>query len=131
MVMSGVLDLFLAQPFGARSLAQRVLGMALNDGIRGFEKPIGALKTKINDDVFCEKLKSFVNADENTKNSVRNEAVVDQVDLVVAILKTEQITPELSPEQVGQAFNAYVAWDNAVENVSSPATLEDIVSSLI
>ncbi|KAL8870218.1 MAG: hypothetical protein Q9174_003686 [Haloplaca sp. 1 TL-2023] len=117
MVMSGVLDLFLAQPFGARSLAQRVFGMALNDGIRGFEKPIGALKTKINDDVFCEKLKSFVNADENTKNSVRNEAVVDQVDLVVAILKTEQITPELSPEQVGQAFNAYVAWDNAVENV--------------
>ncbi|KAL8709273.1 MAG: hypothetical protein Q9220_006016 [cf. Caloplaca sp. 1 TL-2023] len=117
MVMSGVLDLFLAQPFGTRSLAQRVFGMALNDGIKGFQKSIDALVVKINDDVFCEKLKAFTNAGEESKNRVRNEAVVDGVDLVVAILKSEQIKPELSPEQIGKAFNAYVAWNNAVENV--------------
>lgn len=123
LVMSGVLDLFLAQPFGARSLAQRVFGMALNDGIRGFQKSIDALRTKINNDVFCEKLKHFTNADEDSKNHVRNEAVVDGVDLVVAILKSEQIMPELSSEQIGQAFNAYVAWNNAVENVSLPVCM--------
>ncbi|KAL9590878.1 MAG: hypothetical protein Q9203_000335 [Teloschistes exilis] len=117
LVMSGVLDLFLAQPFGARSLAQRVFGMALNDGIKGFQRSIDALRTKINNDFFCEKLKHFTNADEGSKNHVRNEAVVDGVDLVVAILKSEQIMPELSSEQIGQAFNAYVAWNNAVENV--------------
>ncbi|KAL8730647.1 MAG: hypothetical protein Q9166_003960 [cf. Caloplaca sp. 2 TL-2023] len=116
-VMSGVLDLFLAQPFGTRSLAQRVFGMALNDGIKAFQKSIDALVAKINDDVFCEKLKSFTNADEATKNIIRSEAVVDGVDLVVAILKSEDIKPELSPEQVGKAFNAYVAWNNAVENI--------------
>ena len=118
MVMSGILDLFLAQPFGARSLAQRAFGMALNDGIRTFEKSITALRTKINDEVFCEKLKHFCNADEEIKNIVRNEAVVEGVDLIVAILKSDHIQPELSPEQVGKAFNAYVAWNNAVENVS-------------
>ncbi|KAL8768717.1 MAG: hypothetical protein Q9209_005135 [Squamulea sp. 1 TL-2023] len=116
-VMNGVLDLFLAQPFGARSLAQRVFGMALNDGIRSFQKSIDALVVKVNDDVFCEKLKNFTNADEDTKNNIRSEAVVDGVDLVVAILKSDDIKPELSPEQVGKAFNAYVAWNNAVENV--------------
>ncbi|KAL8785449.1 MAG: hypothetical protein Q9213_003379 [Squamulea squamosa] len=116
-VMNGVLDLFLAQPFGARSLAQRVFGMALNDGIRSFQKSIDALVAKINDNVFCEKLKNFTNADEDTKNNIRSEAVVDGVDLVVAILKSDHIEPELSPEQVGKAFNAYVAWNNAVENV--------------
>ncbi|KAL8690086.1 MAG: hypothetical protein Q9224_004491 [Gallowayella concinna] len=116
-VMNGVLDLFLAQPFGTRSLAQRVLGLALNDGIKAFQKSIDGLVAKINDDVFCEKLKSFVNANEDIKNSVRSEAVVDGVDLVVAILKSEEIKPELSPEQVGKAFNAYVAWNNAVENI--------------
>ncbi|KAL8806942.1 MAG: hypothetical protein Q9200_004868 [Gallowayella weberi] len=115
-VMNGVLDLFLAQPFGTRSLAQRVLGLALNDGIKAFQKSIDGLVAKINDDVFCEKLKGFTNADEDTKNSVRSEAVVDGVDMVVAILKSEEIKPDLSPEQVGKAFNAYVAWNNAVEN---------------
>ncbi|KAL8905751.1 MAG: hypothetical protein Q9171_006550 [Xanthocarpia ochracea] len=116
-VMNGVLDLFLAQPFGTRSLAQRVFGMALNDGIKAFQKSIDALVAKIDDDVFCEKLKSFTYADEPTKNNIRAEAVVDGVDLVVAILKSEDIKPELTPEQVGKAFNAYVAWNNAVENV--------------
>lgn len=117
MVMRGVLDLFLAQPLGARSLAQRVLGMALNDGIRGFQKSIDSLVAKIDDTVFCEKLKRFVNADEDTKNLVRSEAMLDGVDLIVAILKSEHINPEPTPEEVGKAFNAYVAWNNAVDNV--------------
>jgi len=119
-VMSGVLDLFLAQPFGARSLAQRALGLALNDGIRTFQRSIDSLTLKINDTVLCEKLKSFCNADEDIKNSVRAEAVSDDVDLIVAILRSEHFRPELTPEQIGKVFNAYVAWVNAVENVRLP-----------
>ena len=116
-VMSGVLDLFLAQPFGARSLAQRAFGLALNDGIKSFQKSIDSLTVKINDPVLCEKLKRFCNADEDVKNSVRAEAASDDVDLIVAILRSEHFKPELTPEQIGKVFNAYVAWVNAVENV--------------
>ncbi|KAL2037302.1 hypothetical protein N7G274_009991 [Stereocaulon virgatum] len=117
MVMSGVLDLFLAQPFGARSLAQRVFGMALNDGIRTFQKSIDSLVSKINDPVLCEKLKRFCNADENTKNEIRSEAALEDIDLIVAILRSERFAPELTPQQIGKVFNAYVAWNNAVENI--------------
>ena len=116
-VMSGVLDLFLAQPFGSRSLAQRVFGLAINDGIKAVQKSIDSLAVKIGDPVLCAKLEHFCNADENTKNSIRSEAVVDDIDLVVAILRSESISPDLTPEQVGKVFNAYVAWNNAVENV--------------
>lgn len=119
LVMTGVLDLFLAQPFGSRSLAQRVFAMALNDGIRTFQKSIDSLVTKIDDPVLADKLKHFSDADENTKNVIRNEAVVDEIDLIVAILRSELFTPELTPSQIGKVFNAYVAWNNAVENVSS------------
>jgi hypothetical protein len=119
LVMSGVLDLFLAQPFGTRSLAQRVLAMALHDGIKAVQKSIDALVLKIDDPVLCTKLRNFVDAPEETKNLVRNEAVVDDVDLVVAILRSEQFTPELTPEQIEKVYNAYVAWNNAVENVCS------------
>ena len=119
-VMSGVLDLFLAQPFGTRSLAQRVFGMALNDGIKSFQKSIDSLEVKIGDPVLCEKLKNFCNANEDLKNEVRSEAVVEEIDLIVAVLRSETIKPELEPEQVGKIFNAFVAWNNAVDNVSPP-----------
>lgn len=116
-VMSGVLDLFLAQPFGTRSLAQRAFGMAINDGIKSFQKAIDSVVAKVNDPVLCEKLKNFCNANEEAKNLIRSEAVADNVDLVVTILRSEVIKPELAPEKIGKVFNAYVAWNNAVENV--------------
>lgn len=117
-VMSGVLDLFLAQPFGSRSLAQRIFGLALNDGIKAFQKSIDSLVTKIDDPVLCEKLKRFCDGKENMKNELRKEAAAEDIDLIVVILRSEKIAPELLPEQIGKVFNAYVAWNNAVENVS-------------
>ena len=117
-VMSGVLDLFLAQPFGTRSLAQRAFGLALNDGIRTFQKSIDSLVLKIDDSTLCEKLRRFCNADEDLKNEIRSEAVIEDIDLIVSVLKSEKLNPELAPEQIGKVFNAYVAWNNAVENVS-------------
>jgi hypothetical protein len=117
-VMSGVLDLFLAQPFGSRSLAQRIFGLALNDGIKTFQKVIDSLVLKISDPILCEKLKQFCNGSEDTKNEIRGEAAAEDIDLIVAILRSEKIAPELTPVQIGRVFNAYVAWNNAVENVS-------------
>ncbi|KAF2013173.1 PX domain-containing protein [Aaosphaeria arxii CBS 175.79] len=118
-VMSGVLDLFLAQPFGARSLLQRMFGMAINDGVRSVQRSIDTLgSTKIKDDVLCAKLKAFVEADEDVKEIIRQDAAAENVDVVVTILRSEYFEPELSSEQVGKVFNAYVAWNNAVENVS-------------
>jgi len=117
-VMSGVLDLFLAQPFGARSLLQRIFGMAINDGVNSVQKTIDTLgSTRIKDEVLCAKIKAYVQADENVKELIRQEALSDQVDVVVTILRSEYFQPELSPPQVEKVFNAYVAWNNAVENV--------------
>jgi hypothetical protein len=117
-VMSGVLDLFLAQPFGARSLLQRIFGMAINDGVNSVQKTIETLgSTKIKDEVLCSKIKAYVEADESVKQMIREEAESEKVDVVVAILRSEYIQPELNSQQVEKVFNAYVAWNNAVENV--------------
>lgn len=116
-VMSSILDIFLAQPFGARSLMQRIFSLTLNDGIRSFQKSIDALYEKIGDPVFCDKIKQFTDASEAIKNTVRQEASDDDIDLIVAILRTEEIHPPLNSEQIGKIFNAYVAWNSAVENV--------------
>jgi hypothetical protein len=119
-VMSGVLDLFLAQPFGSRSLLQRMFSMTLSEGIKSFQKPIDALVSQIDDQTISDKLKTFVDADESVKTIIREEAENENVDIVVAVLRSELIDPEMRSEQVGKIFNAYVAWNNAVENVGDP-----------
>ncbi|KAH7060470.1 hypothetical protein B0J12DRAFT_649076 [Macrophomina phaseolina] len=117
-VMSGVLDLFLAQPFGSRSLLQRIFGMAIHDGINAVQKSIDTLcSTRIKDSVLCEKIKAYTNADQEVKAILRQQADAEQVDILVTILRSDYFEPELSSEQIGTVFNAYVAWNNAVENV--------------
>ncbi|KAI9927808.1 hypothetical protein MW887_002660 [Aspergillus wentii] len=116
-VMSGVLDLFLAQPFGSRSLLQRIFSMTLNDGIKAFQKSIDTLVSKVDDPVISQKLKAFTDADEIVKNEIREEAAVEDVDIIVAILRSELLPTELTTDQIGKIFNAYVAWNHAVDNV--------------
>ncbi|GLI77221.1 hypothetical protein PoHVEF18_005508 [Penicillium ochrochloron] len=116
-VMSSVLDLFLAQPFGSRSLLQRIFSMTLNEGIKDFQKSINSLAAKVEDTILTQKLKSFVDSDEDIKNIIREEAEAEDVDIIVAILRSELIQPELTPEQIGKVFNSWVAWNHAVDNV--------------
>ncbi|KAL1860646.1 hypothetical protein VTK73DRAFT_7230 [Phialemonium thermophilum] len=116
-VMANVLDLFLAQPFGTRSLMQRIFSLTLNDGIRNFQRAIDSLSTKIDDPVFVDKLKQYVEAEEHIKLAIREEAASDDVDIIVAVLRSELIYPPLSPEQISRLYNAYVAFNSAVENV--------------
>lgn len=118
-VMSSILDIFLAQPFGTRSLMQRIFSLTLNDGIRNYQKAIDSLVAKIDEPVFCEKLRSFTSGTEDIKSTIRTDSEDDQVDIIVAILRSELIEPPLNGGQIGKIFNAYVAWNNAVDNVDA------------
>lgn len=117
-VMSGVLDLFLATPFKSRSLMQRVLTMAINDGIKHIQKSVDTLLGKIGDPVLCDKLKAFTQADDAVKDHIRQQAEADQTDLAVAILQSELLGAELQPQQTEKVFNSYVAYVSALDNVS-------------
>jgi hypothetical protein len=89
----------------------------LNESIKDFQKHIDTLAAKVEDTVLTQKLKAFADAEEEVKNEIREEAAADDVDIIVAILRSELISPELTPEQIGKVFNGYVAWNHAVENV--------------
>jgi len=117
-VMAGVLDLFLAQPFGAKSLLQRIFGMALNDGVKTVQRSIDTLSNKIDEPVFAAKIHNYVESDEGIKNTIRAESQDEGTDLLVAILRSDLLKPALSSEDTGRIVNAWVAWNSAVENVS-------------
>jgi hypothetical protein len=116
-VMSSILDVFMAQPFGAKSLMQRIFSLTLNDGIKNFQRSTDALSEKIGDSDLVGKLKAYTEAEEHIKVAIREGAIEDSTDLVVAILQSDLLEPPLKPEQIGRVFNAYVAFNNAVENV--------------
>lgn len=115
-VMSAILDVFLAQPFGARSLLQRIFSLTLNDGIRSVQKAIDSLASRIDDKVFVDKIVKFVEAPDSLKAEIRQEAKSMDIDIIVAIIQTEAIEPEILPQQMETIFNAYVAFNSAVEN---------------
>lgn len=118
-VMSGVLDLFLAQPFGTRSLLQRIFSTTLHNGIRAQQRSVDAVAAKIDEPVFVDKLQQFVEAPEEIKNEIRAEAINESIDTIVVILRSDLLEPPLNAPQIQKMFNAYVAWNSAVENVDA------------
>lgn len=116
-VMSSILDIFLAKPFGTRSLMQRIFALTLNDGIQSLQRNISTINQEIGESVFSEKIKKFCDADESIKTVIRRDSKDDSVDLIIAILRSELIPPRLNPSQIGKIFNAYLAWNSAVNNV--------------
>ncbi|KAI5465937.1 hypothetical protein BGZ63DRAFT_411381 [Mariannaea sp. PMI_226] len=116
-VMSGVLDIFLAQPFGARSLMQRIFSLTLHDGIKSFQRSIDSLSAKIADPVFTDKLQRYTQSEEHIKIALREEAEAEDTDLIVVVLRSDLLEPELTGDQIQRLFNAYVAFNNAVENI--------------
>lgn len=118
-VMNVVLNIFVAQPFGTHSLLQRIFSAAINDGISTFQKGIDLLASKIGDNDIVAKLATFTNADEDIKNTIREESQATQTDIVVTILQSDRLPlEELRDKQIERIFNSYVSWVSAVESVS-------------
>lgn len=124
--MKGVLDLFLAQPLGARSLMQRIFGLAINDGIRTTQKSLDTLDAKIADPTFTHKIRTYVSSSEDLKDALRAEATTEGVDLLVILIRSDSLSPPVSSDQVAKIFNAYVAYTAAVD---APLTDTDLKAS--
>jgi hypothetical protein len=118
-MLRGVLDLFLAQPFGQRSLLQRILSVTLNDDIKKLTKNIDDLRAKIEDDALCDKLKNYVYADPVIQDPIRQETVDGETELITAILRSEDLKPALDRKQIIRMHTAYLAWVSAVDAVCS------------
>lgn len=116
-VMSGVLNLFLAQPFGTRSLMQRILIMAISDSIGHIQKSIDTLQAKVDEPLLCERIRNYVYSEQDTKDLIENESEDENLDKLVIILRTDLLKPDLPSEISGKILNTYIAWNKAVENV--------------
>ncbi|CEP18647.1 hypothetical protein [Parasitella parasitica] len=97
-MMKSILDLFLAQPFGGRSLFQRIIISNMNEESKAFEKDIKLLQEKINDKQICQKLYNAVRTPLPEHSNFRDHRLrtMEALDL----LGNDQIKPLLSAEQI-------------------------------
>ncbi|KAF2675452.1 hypothetical protein BT63DRAFT_396105 [Microthyrium microscopicum] len=117
-VMSGILDIFLLQPFGARSLLQRIFGMAINDGIVNIQKSIEILASqKVQDHVLSDTIRQYAEADEEIKNELKLQALQEKTDLLVVIFKSNKFGSASTKKQIDVVFDGYQAWNRAMDNI--------------
>ncbi|RKF61561.1 PX domain-containing protein [Golovinomyces cichoracearum] len=117
-VMASILDLFLAKPFGTRSLMQRIFSFTLSDGIRTLQKNISTILSQINETIFSEKLKKFCDAEEEIKDMIRKRSQDEKEDIIVTIMRSELFSPKLSSGKISKIVKSNIAWKNAIDNIN-------------
>ncbi|KAI7887522.1 hypothetical protein K492DRAFT_139616 [Lichtheimia hyalospora FSU 10163] len=91
-----MLDLFMAQPLGGKSLFQRVLMANMVDDANAFTKEIESLEAKIDEKVLCAKVRNAVSTPSPTYPEDLGSPVLE----VISVLQNPDIEPRLSPEQL-------------------------------
>ncbi|KAK9496229.1 hypothetical protein V1508DRAFT_347229 [Lipomyces doorenjongii] len=117
-MMKAMLDLFLAQPFGQKSLLQRILYIALYEDVKVQERAIQLVRKRIENDELCDRIQKYVNAEQDIRDQINWEAEDEEIDIIVAIAKTDEIGPPVDSKIVGDVINSWIAWNIAVEDVT-------------
>ncbi|KAF8559087.1 hypothetical protein OG21DRAFT_1454290 [Imleria badia] len=104
-----VLDIFLAQPFGGRSLLQRMFTSSLTEEARSLNTYIEHVSAKIDSPVLCEKIRLFVHAPREIQETYRVDARLEHTHLLRAILMASQ-EPVLSRSLAGRVDRAWKKW---------------------
>ncbi|KAJ8099995.1 hypothetical protein POJ06DRAFT_255126 [Lipomyces tetrasporus] len=117
-MMKAMLDLFLAQPFGQKSLLQRILHIALYEDVKVQERAIQLVRKKIENDNLCDRVQKYVDAEQDVRDQINWEADEEDIDIIVAIAKTDEFGLPVDPEVVGDVINSWIAWNIAVEDVT-------------
>ncbi|KAL9934274.1 hypothetical protein V8E36_006730 [Tilletia maclaganii] len=116
-MIRGVLDLFLAQPFGQKSLLQRMFSIGLQDDVRELTEIGQAVANKVDDAELCEKVRGFVYAPPEVQTALRLEAVEEHLDLMTVILRSSELCPhlKLNKYQVNRAVRSSRAYEKYKE----------------
>ncbi|CAO3567561.1 unnamed protein product [Mortierella alpina] len=115
-VMKGILDLFLAQPFGSRSLMQRIISVNIHEEISEYKKDVTLLEELIGDKGLCDKIRNYVHASKDVVSTiVSDDGAYDIRDLwlILDIIRSGDIQPPLSAAQIKLVSDSKEQLDHA------------------
>ncbi|THH01660.1 hypothetical protein EW026_g1070 [Hermanssonia centrifuga] len=108
-MIRGVLDLFLAQPFGGKSLLQRMFSGSLMEEVKALEEDIESVKDKVEDTLMCEKVKLFVYAPHEIQAVYKADAAAEDAHVLTVILRSGE-EPCLNRPQLQRVHRASIAY---------------------
>lgn len=130
-----MLDLFLAQPFGGRSLLQRfavpidpfmwfnsferMFTSSLTEEVRALEDDIEAVKDKVDDPIMCEKIRQFVYAPREIQDMFKADAESEKMNIITVVLRSSE-APVLNRQQMNRlarAHRAHAEYTKACESL--------------
>ncbi|KAI8340423.1 hypothetical protein BD560DRAFT_339350 [Blakeslea trispora] len=117
-MVKGVLDIFLAQPFGQKSLFQRIVLANMSEQSKELTKDIEELERKINDPLLCQKIANAVQTEVPVGLKLDSSSPVNET---LELLKDSNIEPVLTPQQILK-----VAFANQPGKEESRQLVEDL-----
>ncbi|KAJ7498902.1 hypothetical protein FB451DRAFT_1347337 [Mycena latifolia] len=123
-MIRSVLDLFLAQPFGGRSLLQRMFTGSLTEEVRALEEEIEVVKEKVDDPMICEKIRQFVYAPREIQDMLKADAAAERMNLITVVLRAAD-EPFLSRAQMHRVAKAHRAHAMYLKHRESLADSDD------
>ncbi|EPX70854.1 uncharacterized protein SOCG_04104 [Schizosaccharomyces octosporus yFS286] len=126
-VMKRILDTLLAQPFGMKSLFQRLLSVSLNDNVRAIHKLISKYQSQVNNAEVLQKIQQQVENPCKAAQDVLRENNLSPQDYLQYILVSDEVPPKLSEESIRQVIMDGSAWKEAMGSEGYPEdkTIQD------
>jgi hypothetical protein len=115
-------DLFLAKPFGSRSLLQRLISV-LVDHETSYED-IATCRAKIGSLTICSKIEAFVQAPEDVKVNIRRHAELNDLPLVCTIARGGE-NPRLDPIDSERVMTAARHYERLLKKGLSKSALRN------
>ncbi|KAF9646004.1 hypothetical protein BDM02DRAFT_3189196 [Thelephora ganbajun] len=120
-MIRSMLDLFLAQPFGGKSLLQRMFTSSLMEEVKMLEEDIEAVKEKVDDPMMCEKVRLFIYAPPEIQQFYKEESVAEEMHLIAIVLRNSE-HPVLSRPQM---YRVSKAWEKYRQYIKYKRELND------
>lgn len=108
-MMRSFLDLFLVQPFGQKSLVQRMFTGRLQEEISEMKQLSHNVQTKVPDPLFCQKVDAYVSMTHGMQQLFNEQAAAEQVDELTVVLRSP-LYCELNERQLQRISRASVAY---------------------
>lgn len=112
-MIRSILDIFLAQPFGGRSLLQRMFTSSLSEEVKSLSTYIQQVSEKVGDPVLCNKVRAFVYAPREVQDFYRASAVTENVHLLHVIMhgSEEPVLDRVQLARIDRAGRKWEAWE--------------------
>ncbi|CAH7682702.1 hypothetical protein BY996DRAFT_6432492 [Phakopsora pachyrhizi] len=122
-MIRGILDLFLARPFGTSSLIQRMFTSGLYEEIGELKEDSEKVAAKIGDERMCERVRIYIEAPREIQEVYELDSKSENLDIMTVILRSPS-GPKLDSATIqrihraAKSYDIYKAYRDNLEDLS-------------